>query len=85
MASLVIYPTPTPALPIPTTSVRFQGDVPLSVQRKIVEFSDFHLKDVNFAQSTGRHLILKEASAFRRPEDRKLQSRLVYEITIHEG
>ena len=75
-------PNHTPTKP---SSVLFQGDVPPSVQRQIVEFSDFHLKDVEFARTTGQRLVLKEASAFRRSEDGKLQSRLVYEITVAQG
>ena len=83
--SLSTYaPTPnyTPTKP---SSVLFQGDVPPSVQRQIVEFSDFHLKDVDFARTTGQRLALTEASVFKRPEDGKLQSRLVYEITVAQG
>ena len=71
--------------PTKPSSVLFQGDVPPSVQRQIVEFSDFHLKGVDFARTTGQRLALKEASVFRRPEDAKLQSRLVYEITVAQG
>ncbi|KAI0708025.1 hypothetical protein C8Q76DRAFT_138597 [Earliella scabrosa] len=62
--------------------VLFQGDVSAEVQKQIVEFSDFHLKEVNFARTTGQQLTLKEASVFRRAEDKKLQSKLVYEITV---
>ena len=65
--------------------VIFKGDVPLSIQKQIVAFSDFHLKDVNFARTTGRDLVLTEAAVYKRPEDRKLQSRLVYQITVGEG
>ena len=71
--------------PTKQSSVLFQGDIPPSVQRQIVEFSDFHLKDVDFARTTGQRLVLKEASVFKRPEDGKLQSRLVYEITVAQG
>ncbi len=80
--SLAAYQTHTPTKP---SSVRFQGDVPPSVQRQLVEFSDFHLKDVDFARSTGQRLALTEASVFRRAEDAKLQSRLVYETTVAQG
>ena len=85
--SLSTYaPTCTPNYtPTTPSSVLFQGDVPPSVQRQIVEFSDFHLKDVDFARTTGQRLALKEASVFKRPEDGKLQSRLVYEITVAQG
>lgn len=71
----------------PTTehSVLFRGDVPPAVQKHIVEFSNFHLKDVAFARSTGQQLVLKEASIFRRTEDKKSQSKLVYEITVGQG
>ena len=65
--------------------VIFKGDVPLSIQKQIVAFSDFHLKDVNFARTTGRDLILTEAAVYKRPEDRKLQSRVVYQIIVGEG
>ena len=65
--------------------VLFQGDVSAEVQKQIVEFSDFHLKEVNFARTTGQQLTLKEASVFRRAEDKKLQSKLVYEITVGDG
>ena len=83
-------PTPTPAPVPPSTqtkadSVLFQGDVPPPIQRQIVEFSDFHLKGVAFARPTGQRLALKEASVFTRAEDAKLQSRLVYEITVAQG
>ena len=91
--SFATYPcAPTPVQPqIPTStqtkpdSVLFQGDVPPPVQRQIVEFSDFHLKDVDFARPTGQRLVLKEASVFERPEDAKLQSRLVYEVIVAQG
>ena len=66
-------------------SVLFRGDVPTAIQRQIMEFSDFHLKECNFARSTGQNLMLKEASVYKRPEDRKLHSKLVYEITVGEG
>ena len=75
-------PTHTPTKP---SSVLFQGDVPPSVQRHLVEFSDFHLKDVDFAPTTGQRLALTEASVFRRAEDAKLQSRLVCEIAVAQG
>ena len=65
--------------------VIFKGDVPLSIQKQIVAFSDFHLKDVNFARTTGRDLVLTEAAVYKRPEDRKLQSRVVYQIIVGEG
>ena len=85
--SLTTYaPTSTPNhTPTKPSSVLFQGDVPPSVQRQIIEFSDFHLKDVDFARTTGQRLALKDASVFKRPEDGKLQSRLVYEITVAQG
>ncbi|KAH9913087.1 uncharacterized protein BXZ73DRAFT_55687 [Epithele typhae] len=67
---------------IAESSVIFKGDVPPAVQRQIVEFSDFHIKDVSFAHSTGQRLVLTEASVHRRPEDRKLQSRVVYTTTV---
>ncbi len=66
-------------------SVLFRGDVAPAVQRQIIEFSDFHLKECAFAQSTGQNLVLREASVFKRAEDRKLHSKLVYEITVGEG
>lgn len=66
-------------------SVLFRGDVPPSVQRQIMEFSDFHLKECSFAQSTGQNLALREASVFKRAEDRKVHSKVVYEITVGEG
>lgn len=66
-------------------TVLFQGDVPPAVQRQIIEFSDFHLKGVSFARTTGQKLVLKEASVFKRAEDRKLHSKLVYEINVGEG
>ena len=65
--------------------VIFKGDVPLSIQKQIVAFSDFHLKDVHFARTTGRDLVLTEAAVYKRPEDRKLQSRVVYQIIVGEG
>ena len=65
--------------------VLFKGDVPPSVRRQIVEYSDFHIRDVNFAHSTGRGLKLTEAAVYRRPEDKKLQSRVVYQTTVDEG
>ena len=82
LATCARTPNCTPTKP---SSVLFQGDVPPSAQRQIVEFSDFHLKDVDFAQTTGQRLALKEASVFKRPEDGKLQSRLVYEVTVAQG
>ncbi|RDX49760.1 hypothetical protein OH76DRAFT_1403349 [Lentinus brumalis] len=65
-------------------SVLFRGDVAPAVQRQIIEFSDFHLKECAFAQSTGQNLVLREASVFKRAEDRKMHSKLVYEITVGE-
>ncbi|KAI1786933.1 hypothetical protein LXA43DRAFT_897029 [Ganoderma leucocontextum] len=79
LATYAPIPTYTPTKP---SSVLFQGDVPPSIQRQIVEFSDFHLKDVDFARTTGQRLALKEAAVFKRAEDAKLQSRLVYEVTV---
>ena len=67
------------------TPVIFKGDVPPAVQRQIVDFSNFHLRDVNFAHSTGRRLALTEAAVYKRPEDKKLQSRVVYTITVDDG
>ena len=80
-------PTPSEVSHTPTkpTSVVFRGDVPPAVQRQLVAFSDFHLKDVNFARTTGRDLVLTEAAVYKRPEDRKLQSRVVYQIIVGEG
>ena len=59
----------TPALCITSSatasqSVLFQGDIPMTVKKQIVRFSDFHLKEVNFARTTGQQLALREASVF---------------------
>ena len=87
--SFATYPrAPTPVQPQTQTkpdSILFQGDVPPPIQHQIVEFSDFHLKHVDFARTTGQRLALKEASVFTRPEDAKLQSRLVYEVVVAQG
>ncbi|TBU35370.1 hypothetical protein BD311DRAFT_647933 [Dichomitus squalens] len=80
--SLDTYAPSLDYTPTKPSSVLFQGDIPAAVQRQIVEFSDFHLKGVDFARTTGQRLALKEASVSRRPEDAKLQSRLVYELTV---
>ncbi|PIL28310.1 hypothetical protein GSI_09599 [Ganoderma sinense ZZ0214-1] len=84
--SLTTYPStplsPHTSSPTAPSSVLFRGDIPPSIQRQIVEFSDFHLKDVDFARTTGQRLTLKEAAVFRRAEDGKLQSRLVYEVAV---
>ena len=70
---------------VESPSVIFKGDVPPTVQKQIIEFSDFHLKGVNFARTTGRSLVLTEAAVYKRPEDKKLQSRVVYQLTVDEG
>ena len=51
--SLATYAPSLNYTPTKPSSVLFQGDVPPSVQRQIVEFSDFHLKGVDFARTTG--------------------------------
>ena len=52
--SLATYAPSLNYTPTKPSSVLFQGDVPPSVQRQIVEFSDFHLKGVDFARTTGQ-------------------------------
>ena len=67
------------------SAVVFKGDMPPTARDQIIAFSDFHIRDVDFAHSVGAQTRLKEVEVYRRPGDKKAQVRVVYELTVERG
>ncbi|KAI0647640.1 hypothetical protein C8Q79DRAFT_1000496 [Trametes meyenii] len=64
--------------------VVFKGAIAPEVQQDTVAFSEFHIRDTRFAHSTGARLELREVELYTRPQDGKLQTRVLYEVTVSE-
>ncbi|KAI0769154.1 hypothetical protein BD413DRAFT_560142 [Trametes elegans] len=64
--------------------VVFKGDISPAIQQQILAFSDFHIRDINFAHSIGEKVMLKEVEVSRRTEDNRLQARVVYQLKVED-
>ncbi|KAI0771090.1 hypothetical protein BD413DRAFT_476692 [Trametes elegans] len=64
------------------SAVVFKGDILPAARDEIIAFSNFHIRNVDFAHSVGARTRLKEVEVYRRQRDKKMQARVVYELTV---